>query len=174
MAITGLNGATTNEERGLLNRMNSHALKTRLGDKIFSHKVCFVGKYDFAVQGGAVSTINLVDAHNTGTTLATVNSPLKVPANFVITNVIIDRVTSPGAITSGTISLGINSTADLLAATNMTAFDGTTLLAGIPVGTAATAVKVTADTPITATIATTALTAGKFYVSVEGFLSRSF
>lgn len=170
MAIVGLEGACSNEQRGLLNRMNSHSLKALLGDKIFSHKVCMVGKYDFALQGGAISTINLADAKTSASTI----QALKVPANFVITNVIIDRVTSPGAITSGTISLGINSTADLLAATNMTAFDGTSLLAGIPVGTAATAVKVTADTPVTVTIATTALTAGKFYVSIEGFYSRSF
>lgn len=165
MAITGVNGVPTVETRTLLNRMNSHALASLLGDKVHSMKVCMVGKYDFSVQGGAVSTINLLDSKG---------AALKVPANFVCTNVIIDRVTSPGAITSGTISLGLNSTADLLAATNMTAFDGTTLLAGIPVGTAATAIKVTSEATLTATVATTALTAGKFYVSLEGFLSRGF
>lgn len=165
MAITGVDGVPNVETRTVLNRMNSHAQKVQLGDKIHSMKVCMVGKYDFAVQGGAVSTINLLDSKG---------AALKVPANFVVTNVIIDRVTSPGAITSGTISLGLNSTADVLAAVNMTAFDATSLLAGIPVGTAATAIKIASEATLTATIATTALVAGKFYVSVEGFLSRGF
>lgn len=165
MAITGVDAVPTVETRSILNRMNSHAHKVQLGDKVSSMKVCLVGKYDFAVQGGATGLINLLDSKG---------AALKVPANFVCTNVLIDRVTSPGAITSGTISLGLNSTADVLAALAMTTFDGTSLLAGIPVGTAATAIKIASEATLTATISTTALVAGKFYVSVEGYLSRGF
>lgn len=165
MAIPSLDCAADTGERALLNRMNSHAHAVQLGDKLFSTKQSVIGKYDYSVQGGAVGLINLVDAKG-GT--------LKLPADFVITNVIIDRVTSPGALTSGTISLGVNSTADLLAATNNTTFDGTSLLAGIPVGSAATAIKVTADSAVTMTLATTAYTTGKFYVEIEGYQSRSF
>jgi hypothetical protein len=54
---------------------------------------------------------------------------------------------------------------DLLAATAIAGFSGIT--AGIPVGTAATAVKATVDSKVVATIAVAALTAGKLNVYLE-------
>jgi hypothetical protein len=41
------------------------------------------------------------------------------------------------------------------------------LVAGIPVGTAATSIKMTADRTLQATIATGAITAGKFNLIIE-------
>lgn len=166
MAILGVDGVPSVANQFNLNRMNSYAQKAQLGDKIFSTKQNFVGLYDFSVQGGATGTINLLDSKGVA---------LKLPANFVITNVIIDNITNPTSTASTTdISIGINSTADLLAIIDETAFDGTGLKAGIPVGTAATAVKVTAEAAVTISFATAAVTAGKVYVALEGFQSQSF
>ena len=57
----------------------------------------------------------------------------------------------------------------------MAAVDGDTLsgvVAGIPVGTAATAIKLTAERTLSVAIATAALTAGKFIVHVEYVVSE--
>lgn len=164
MSIPGLNGAATADDRYILNHMNDSAFKSQLGDKVFSTKVSFLGKYDYSVQGGAISTINLLDAKG---------QTLKLPANFVITNVILDIQTAPLSSSTANISLGVNSTADILAATSKTAL-GAGLVAAIPVGTAATSIRVTADSAVTATVTTTALSAGKLFVEIEGFYSRSF
>lgn len=153
-------------DRYALNKMNSSSQKHQLGDALASSKVSFVGKYDFAVSGGAISSINLLDASG---------ASLSLPDNFCCTNVIIDKVTSlQSADSTSDISIGINSTADALAAVDETSCDGTGFHAGIPVGTAATAVKTTAARNPVFVIANTALTAGKWYVQFEGFLSEHF
>ena len=166
MTILGIDGTITDNQRDLLNRMNETARLTQLGDKLFSSKVSYLGIYDFAVQGGAISTINLDDAKG---------EDLKIPDNFVCTNVIMDKITSvQGSDTTSDIAIGLNSTGDILAALAETTADGTGLIAGIPVGTAATAVKTTAEKNATITITTKVLTAGKWYVQFEGFLSETF
>ena len=166
MTVLGVEGTTTINDQDLLNRMNETARLTQLGDKVFSSKVSYLGIYDFSVQGGAVSTINLDDSKG---------EDLKIPDNFVCTNVIIDKITSvQSADTTSDIAIGLNSTGDILAALAETTADGTGLLAGIPVGTAASAVKTTAEKNATITISTTALTAGKWFVQFEGFLSETF
>jgi hypothetical protein len=94
-------------------------------------------------------------------------------------SVIVDVVTAVTSGGSATVSLGCNGTTDLLGATAKASL-GTGLVAGVPVMTAATAVKIvsgsgTATTiirrnfsaiaqEVTASIAVAALTAGKFYV----------
>jgi hypothetical protein len=56
---------------------------------------------------------------------------------------------------------------------NATAFSAYTgLVAGVPVGTAATAIKLTADVKPTITIATAALTAGKLNVHIKYQISE--
>lgn len=111
--------------------------------------------YDFAVDGGAVSTITPS------------NSPT-LPANAIILGGTIDittQLTSGGA---ATIALGLGSGAQVAALKGATAVAGWTVgqLAMVPVFTAATYVKVAAATALTMTIAAAALTAGKFDVNV--------
>ncbi len=122
--------------------------------------------FDFSVVGGAIGTLALQDEQGVAAVL---------PVGSLILSVIFDFVT---AVTSGgaaTVSFGCTSAVDLLAATAKASLTG--LVAGIPVMTAATAVKVSTGTatlarrnfsvvaqPLTATVATAALTAGKCYV----------
>lgn len=125
--------------------------------------------YDFTVLGGAISTITLLDEQG---------ATAQLPLASVIMSVMVDVITTPTSAGSATVSLGCNSTTDLLAATAKASITG--LLACVPVMTAATAVKVVAGSGtagnlqrrnfstvtqlITASVAVAALTAGKFYV----------
>lgn len=166
MAILGIDAVPEVSDRALLNRMNSHAQAVQLGDKVFSAKQAIVAKYDFSVQGSNTAGIYLDDAKG---------EDLRIPANFVITNFVVDRATAinTSASSAGTFSIGINSTADLLSSTAKTAFDGTGFLAGVPVGTAATNVLVAAESRVLLTHSA-AITAGKFYAVIEGYQGRSF
>lgn len=124
-------------------------------------KKTLVATYDFAVLGGAVSTVNLKGIYG---------SNVVIPKGAIVTSCIIDVIT---ALTSGglaTVALGTGQAGnDLKAAL---AFDSyTALVAGVPVGSAATSIKMTADRTMTATIATAALTAGKINVLVEYYVS---
>lgn len=106
------------------------------------------GEYDFAIDGGAVSTI----------TLRTTDGPL--PLGAVIMGGFLDILT---ALLSGTGTVALNSegAADLLAAT---AQAGLTLgrKSIIPAFTGVTTVKTTAERNPAMAIATAAFTAGKF------------
>jgi hypothetical protein len=118
--------------------------------------------YDFSVSGGAVGAISLLDENGKAAV---------IPNKAIITDSMIDVITAPTSGGSATIALGANTTTDLKAATAIASYTG--IVAGVPVGTAATAVKTTADRTVTATIAVAALTAGKFYVMVEYILSET-
>jgi hypothetical protein len=147
--------------------------------------------YDFAVQGGAVGNINLYDAtfapgisappgqgQIAGTTTKGIFKPCILPPNAIVTRVLIDVLTNPTSGGSATLALSTGQTAaDLLAATAKASFTG--LIDGIPVNTAATAVKILSSgipagvqgcIPYLA-VATAALTAGKFNVHMEYYLS---
>lgn len=137
--------------------------KHQLGTTIVkNHKHVMRALYDFSVVGGAVSTINLKDEDG---------KDAVVPNKAIITSVFIDTLTAPTSGGAATIALGANSTTDLKAATAIASYTG--IIAGVPVGTAATAVKLTNDRTITATVATAALTAGKIYVLIEYILSET-
>lgn len=121
---------------------------------------------DFSVVGGAIGALALQDDQGAVAVL---------PVGSLILSVVFDFVT---AVTSGgaaTVSFGCTSATDLLAATAKASLTG--LVAGVPVMTAATAVKVAtgsntlvrrnfsvAAQPLTATVAVAILTAGKCYV----------
>lgn len=126
--------------------------------------------FDFARLGGAVSTISLRSS-----TTDALNNPLTtclLPKGAIIMETLIDTITTPTSSGSATIALSTGQVAaDLLAATAYGSVTG--ILAGIPLGTAATAIKLTADRTPTATIATAALTAGKFYVLISYILSQT-
>lgn len=118
-------------------------------------------KYDFAVDGGAVGTILLNDENG---------NPAILPDKAIITQVYLDILTafvSTG--NNGTIALKANSSGDLLAAVDADTLSGVS--AGVPVGTAATMVKLTAERQISLVVATNAMTAGKANFFVEFVLS---
>jgi hypothetical protein len=111
--------------------------------------------YDFAVDGGAVSTITPT------------NSPT-IPNKAIILGGTIDITTTLTSGGSATIALGLGSggQAAALKAALAVASWGAGQLAIIPVFTAATYYKATAAAKLSLTIATAALTAGKFDVNV--------
>ena len=110
--------------------------------------------YDFSVHGGPVGDIEL---------------DLKLPANAIVYQGLIDVVTAPTSGGSATVALKIEGAADLLAATAISSVTGQ--LDTIPDGAAANVVKTTTEQTLTVTVATAALTAGKFHVYLFYFLS---
>jgi hypothetical protein len=110
------------------------------------------GEYDFAIDGGAQSTI----------VLRTTDGPL--PLGAIILGGILDILTACLSAT-GTMQLNSEAAADLLAAT---AQAGLTLgrKAIIPVFTAPSSVKTTAERNPALVIATAAFTAGKFRLTL--------
>lgn len=117
--------------------------------------------YDFAVLGGAVSSIPLVDDQG---------NPAILPVGAIVTNVVAYVVTAVTTAASGTLSLGLLTTTDLQGATAAGTLTLGAKVAGTPVGTAATwvgPVVTTTGTQLQASIATGALTAGKVKYFVE-------
>lgn len=106
------------------------------------------GSYDFAVDGGALGTITLR------------SSDSGIPQGAYITHGLID-VTVAVASATGTVSAGVETTVDVLAATGQAGLT-TGLKSVVPAATGATAIKTTTRRGPTITIATAALTAGKF------------
>ncbi|NET97612.1 hypothetical protein, partial [Okeania sp. SIO1H2] len=66
--------------------------------------------YDFAIHGGAISTITLDTA--------------TIPDNAIITGAYVDVLTDPTSGGSATIALGLNTTTDVLAATAIASVTG--------------------------------------------------
>jgi len=114
--------------------------------------------YDFAVDGGAISTITPT------------NSPI-LPINAIITNGFIDVTTLLTSGGAATVGLGLGSGAQVAALFAPITVAGapwstTGVKAIIPIS-APTAVKVVAAARLTLTIAAFAVTAGKFDVNVQ-------
>ena len=108
----------------------------------------YVGEYDFARDGGAVSTI----------VLRSEDGPL--PTGAIIMSGVLDITTAVLSAT-GTVALQAEAAADLLAASAQAALTlGRKSI--IPAGTGASSVKTTASRAPAMVIATAALTAGKF------------
>jgi hypothetical protein len=114
-----------------------------------------VGEYDFAVDGGAVSTIVL----RTSTSL-----PNRIPIGSIIVSgwIEVDTLLAAGA--GGTVALTLESAGDLQAAAIFSGAPWSTTgrKSIVPVGTGAATVKTTAERSISAAIAVNAVTAGKF------------
>lgn len=113
------------------------------------------GRYDFAVDGGAIGTIDLTAA-------------AAVPANAVVLTGFIEVDTALTSGGSATVALKVEGAADLLAATAISGAPWSTTgrKSVIPVGTGVTSVKTTVARKLQATVATAALTAGAFDVVV--------
>lgn len=113
--------------------------------------------YDFAVDGGAVA------AHPLG---------VEIPKGAVVVDSLIDVLTTCVGDTGETATMAIhlqsaNDIVSAIAIGDTGAPWDAGLHAGVPVGTAATSIKMTADRQITATIGTEAFTAGKFRVWIH-------
>lgn len=119
--------------------------------------------YDFAVHGGAIGTVN---------------HQLTLPNNAIVTGGYIHVLTAVTAVGAATVSVGFNTTTDLLAATGKATFSANALIPLLPgtVNAASTStteplalspLRLTAERNLKVAIATDALTAGKFAVYVE-------
>ena len=136
----------------LNNRMNNAAFQSQLGTELHKTLNCVKARYDFSVHGGAVSTINLDDENGNN---------VVIPSGAIIWSGVIDILTAmASAGGTGTIALNSEGAGDLKAAVDADTLSGRAAI--IPVGTAASCIKLTADRTLTVSIATEALTAGKF------------
>jgi hypothetical protein len=140
------------------NATDIDAIQEAIGDK-----TVIKGMYDFSVQGGAQGAIELLSDLTDGT------STITIPDNAIITRVLIDVITDPTSGGSATIAVDSEGAGDLLVATAIGSWTG--LVDGIPVNTAATSVKMTADRTLQVTVATADLMAGVFNVFVEYLVS---
>lgn len=161
MAISRRNGVPDKNVKLLLNKMNSVASLVRLGSLVDAQKGSTRARYDFTVSGGAVSTINLLDEEG---------NAVKLPANAIITNCVIDVITAPTSASTPTIAFGAASTNDLKTATAIASLTG--IVQGIPVNTVGSAVKLASESTLTLTIAGTTLTAGKLMVFCDYVVSQ--
>ena len=148
------------------------------------------GVYDFAVQGGAVGAINLYDASfapgiSAPPGLPQVGSgsqkgvfkPLILPYGSIVVRGLLDVITAVTSGGSATVAIGTGvSATDLLGATAKASL-GVGLVDCTPNHTAANAIKiaqaVTGSQGVIPfiTVAVAALTAGKFNVHIEYYLS---
>lgn len=128
-------------------------------------KLAMVAQYDFANvnQGGAIGAITLID-QNTG-------KAAQLPKGAVISFALIHILTTLTSGGSATIAVGTGQAANDLKAATAVASYSAGLLAAVPVESAATAIIMAADGTMSMTIATAALTAGKFNVLVEYIMS---
>lgn len=130
-----------------------------LAAAVHNVKVMKHGVYDFSKVGGAVGSFNLVD--DDGATI-------KIPADALVLDVftfVETAVLSGGA---ATVSLGLETAIDLLAATGKASFTLNAALQGVPTtGTLSSGIRATVERNLTMAVATAALTAGKLHVFVS-------
>lgn len=140
--------------------------ENRAGTEMGKTKNVIRAQYDFAVQGGAISSITLKDQEG---------NAAKLPDNAIITHAYYDVITTlTSATDAATVALTSEGAGDIKAAVAISnganAWDAG-FHEGVPVGTAATMVKMSAERTLLATIAVEAVTAGKFELFVEYVLS---
>jgi hypothetical protein len=113
-------------------------------------------EYDFAVDGGDVGDIAL------GVT---------IPDNAIIVGGFVEGITQVTSGGSATAAVKLQSAADVLAATGKAALTGTAVIPAAAV--LAAPFKLTAARVVTITVATAAITAGKFNVWIEYFVGEA-
>lgn len=125
--------------------------------------------YDFSKQGGAITTKTvLFRASTPGLPGGAPNGML--PKGAVVVGCYIDVLTALTTSASGTMALSTGQAAgDLKTATAAASYTG--IVACVPTGSAATAIKLTADSQPYFAIATGALTAGKLNLHIQYVLS---
>jgi hypothetical protein len=111
------------------------------------------GRYDFAVDGGAIGDIDLTRVAS-------------VPANAVVVGGFLEVDTVPTSGGAATIAIKVEGAADTVAAAAISGAPWSTTgrKSVIPVFTGATSLKTTAARKVQATVAVAALTAGAFDV----------
>lgn len=155
----------TSAKKALFNLTRFAGFDNPLGDALDQTKGVVVGKYSFAVQGGAVGSVNLLSD------LSSPKSYVKLPLNAVITNVYVDIITAfTSTGNNGTIALTLQSAGDLLAAVDADTLSGRAQ--GIPDNAVANTIKLTAERSLLATFATNAILSGKANVFVEYVISE--
>ena len=130
-----------------------------LGDELASKVHAIKCNWKFSRDGGAVGAIDLKNEDG---------SDVVLPAGFLIWDSVIlvkTTVTSGG---SATLAFAAESANDIKTAEAVATFSGNAKVAGIPVGSAASAVLCTASRTPTLTVATAALTAGEFDLFLFG------
>jgi hypothetical protein len=168
-ATVGVNGLAA--VPGLLARANEFDPLPFIGYEIHQCKNMLAVTYDFAVLGGATTAaINLLDDQGNGAYL---------PVGSYITLNWFNIITQPTSAGSATVAFGVTAANDLLAATAKASLT-VGVLAGAVTAAAATYVQLaTGNTqvkvgnfvysgkPVTVTVATAALTAGKIYMYID-------
>lgn len=156
--------AANKDAQFTLNRASPEAMrKYQLGSLVVEQKKWVLkATYDYAIQGGSsAAAINLKGPDGKNAVL---------PSKAVVHDCIIDVITQPTSSGSATIAIGTGQAAnDLKTATAIASYTGR--VACIPVGTAASSIKLTADRNPTITVATSNLSGGKFNVLIEYFVS---
>lgn len=160
--------ATTSLNHGNMNVFGRY----EIGTQLFTNQQRMIRcTYDFAVLGGS-SAASLSLKSSSTDALAKPNTTCLLPKGAIIMETLIDTITAPTSAGSATIAISTGQGAqDLLSATAYSSFTG--IQAGITLGTAASAIKLTADRTPTVTIATAPLTAGKIYVLIAYMLSQT-
>lgn len=156
--------ATPKAVRDILNNSGSAAFDAQLGTEVVDGAVKTMrANYNFSVQGGSSAATLFLKAPD--------GSSAAIPNNAIITSVFIDTPTAIVDVSTGVrIAFGANSNADLKAATSSATFTG--IIAGIPVGTAATAVKMTADRDLTMRVYGGDISSGAINVFVNYLVSE--
>ena len=125
--------------------MQNAPLAGRLGWAVF--------EYDFALHGGAVSTITV--------------GPKLLPAGAIVMDGVIHVKTAVTSAGAATVALHLLTSEDILAATGKASLTLNALLDTVPVGTAATMLRCTAATQLSVVVGTAALTAGVIAVGLR-------
>lgn len=115
----------------------------------------YMFEYDFTRDGGVVGDIAF-------------RGP-KIPTGFRVTSAFLETLTGFTSGGAATIAVKLNAANDILSEVVLTNFAAAGVDAGIPVGTAASSVKATANQTLYLTVGTAALTAGKMRVVFYGY-----
>lgn len=168
LAITGPALPLAPEVKELANSGRQGAIqKIKLGSQLVDNKVQVLRAIlDVTTIGGVASgsSVTLKDPEGGDATL---------PDNAIVRQVFIDTITAAasGSGSTPTVSFGTDSTpTNFKAATGFTSYSG--IVAGIPVGTAATAVKMSADSAVKAQVLAGSLSSGKIDLLIEYLISE--
>lgn len=146
-----------------INRASRLNQQQQVGTNLYNAQQLGVkGTWSFAADGGAVGTITLKDHEG---------NPVKLPNHAIIRDCMIDVVSALTTSASGTLAINSKAAGDLKAATAAASLSAG-VIDCVPVGTAATSIKLVDETTLGVTIATGAMTAGKINVWVEYALSE--
>jgi len=117
--------------------------------------------YDFSIDGGGIGTIQIFNS-------------IVIPAGMIIYGGLLDVPVSLNGGGGATVAIGFGTgaqSAALKAATGFATYSAGSIIALIPVWTAASAVQVAVDSKLSVTIAVAALTAGKISIELYGHMA---